>query len=472
MSPRKNILLLCPDEMKATALGCYGQTQPVSPFIDRLAGKSVRFEQCHTVHPKCSPSRAALVTGQYPHVGGHRTLDLLVRPHEINLVRELRDAGYETALFGKNHTATPETLAAMFDRHEPDRGRHTLENPSHPSPVGSYCVGQEPAPREEFRDSGNTDAAMRWLRSDRDETKPFFAWVNWNSPHPPYGVPAPFYGQIDRASVDLPPKDDPSTKAPYQRALGQAYGMDAMTAADWREMIATYLEMTRFIDAEVERICGFLEETGLSQDTLVVIWSDHGDFAGEHQLPEKWDTSFYDCITRVPLIIHDPDEAEGKTIPALVESIDVMPTLLERVGAEVPRGVQGQSLQPLIRGEVAAIRDVVFCQGGQEPEMFDRVVPPDGKPRPCHAYQLKQEALYRTPEINIRTKMIRGERWKYIYHLNGFEELYDLESDPHEIQNLANDPDHATTREKLRLRLMRKLIEAETVEPYQDYLES
>lgn len=472
MSRLKNILLLCPDEMKASALSCYGQTHPTSPFIDWLSSQSTVFEQCHTVHPKCSPSRAALVTGQYPHVNGHRTLDLLVRSHEINLVKELRQAGYQTALMGKNHTADPETLAAMFDYHGHVGGKHTLENPDHPAPPGSYLVGEQPEALEEFRDYRNTGDALRWIEEDRDPDKPFFMWVNWNSPHPPYGVPAPFHGRIDRSKIELPPRDDASTKPPYQTELARSYEMEKMTDDDWREMIATYLEMVMFIDAEVERIHAHLAANGLLEETLIVLWSDHGDFAGEHQLPEKWDTSFYDCITRVPWIIYDAANPEEKRIPALVESIDILPTLLEKVGVDVPRGVQGKALGPLIRGEVSEVRDVVFCQGGQEPEMFDRVVAPDGKPRPCIAYQLKQDALYRMPEINIRAKMIRGERWKYIYHLSGFEELYDLQEDPHELANLAPDSAHAETLQQQRLRLIQKLVEAETVEPYQSYLES
>ncbi|MBK1875507.1 sulfatase-like hydrolase/transferase [Pelagicoccus mobilis] len=468
----KNILLLCPDEMKASALGCYGQSQPVSPFIDRMAEESLVFEQCHTVHPKCSPSRAALVTAQYPHVGGHRTLDLYVRHHELNLVTTLREAGYETALIGKNHTADPETFEAMFDYHVNDGGNQSLEDKDRKMVPGSYFVGQDEEPLDNFRDHVNTDNALEWIGEKRDASKPFFLWLNWNSPHPPYTTPEPFYGKLDRSTIELPPKDDASSKPRYQTELAKSYDTENISDEEWREIVATYLEMCTFVDAEVERAYQFLEDKGLLDDTLIVLWSDHGDFAGEHQLPEKWDTSFYDCITRVPFIVFDPSKREGKRVPALVESIDIMPTLLDMVGVDAPKGVQGQSLVSLAKGEVESVRDVVFCQGGQEPEMFDRVVAPDAKPRPCLAYQQKQDALYRVPEINIRAKMIRDTRWKYIYHLNDFEELYDLESDPWEIKNLASCDEHADTLTKYRMRMMKKLVEAETVDPYQGYLES
>lgn len=472
--PRPNIVLLCPDEMKASALGCYGQALPVSPILDRMAGRSAVFNQSHTVHPKCVPSRAALLTAQYPHVGGHRTLHLHVRPHEINLVRTLREAGYQTCLFGKNHVVDSHTMPFTFDHWFKDGGRATLEQPAGRAlmPAGSYWVGEDPVPNGEWRDTVNTERAIRWLEQERDEARPFLAWINWDSPHPPYKVPAPFFGAMDRSKIELPPLDNPADKPPYQQRLFDTYGLQSMTPGDWREVVATYLDMCRYVDHEVGRVLDTLDRLGLSENTIVVFWSDHGDFAGEHQLGEKWDTCFYDCITRVPLMMSWPGRIEARRIDALVESIDIMPTLLELAGVDVPKGVQGRSLGPLLRGETSEHRDIVFCQGGQEPEMFDRVIPPNGRPRPCLAYQLKQQALYDDPGINIRAKMIRDRRWKYCFHLSGFEELYDLESDPSELRNRAREQACTDVLNRMRMRMMRKLIEAETVEPWQDHLES
>lgn len=468
-----NILLLCPDEMKASALGCYGQIQPTSPFIDSLAGRAVFFDQCHTVHPKCVPSRAALLTAQYPHVNGHRTLHLHVRPHEINLVRELRRAGYQTALVGKNHVVDQATLPETFDVWLRDNGARDLETPaSIPFPPGSYQVGLEPRPLADYIDADATTQALDWLKRGRDPAKPFFMWLNWNAPHPPYGVPAPYYGRLDRASIELPPRDSGRHKPPYQRQLQETYGLDRMTDEHWRELIATYLEMTAFVDGETRRVFDALAAGGELDNTIVLFWSDHGDFAGEHQLPEKWDTSFYDCITRVPAFIHAPGRLAAKRVAALVESIDLLPTVLTLAGVPVPAGVQGQNLLPLIEGRVEKVRDFVFCQGGQEPALLALTVAPGAKERPCRAYQLKQEALWRQPDINRRAKMIRDRRHKYIYHLGGFEELYDLVADPWELTNLAPDPAQADLLQQYRRHMIEKLVEVDTCEPYQDFLES
>lgn len=469
-----NFLFLCADELKAAALGCYGQRVPMTPCVDRLGAEGAVFTQCHTVHPKCVPSRSALLTGQYPHVGGHRTLQLHVRRHEINLLRVLRENGYETALFGKNHVVEPDTVADTFDHWQADEGRATLEPPDggERMPRGTYWVGEDPVPLTEWRDFVNTTNALEWVEHGRDVAKPFFLWVNWDSPHPPYKVPAPYYGRADRRAVELPPRDDYGGKPAYLRQLGETYGVTDVSDENWREIVATYLDMVGFIDAQIERMVTRLRELGLLENTIVVLWSDHGDFAGEHQLPEKWDTSFYDCITRVPLVVWGPGRVAPLRSEALVETIDILPTLLELAGVPVPRGIQGRTLGPLMRREAAEHRALVFCQGGQEPEMFDRVVAPDARPRPCHAYQLKQKAFYDQPMINARAKMIRDHRWKYTWRIGGPEELYDLQTDPHELTNLATDPAWRETLESYRLKLIGKLVEAETVEPFQDFVES
>ncbi|CAA6679269.1 Choline-sulfatase (EC [Lentimonas sp. CC19] len=459
--------------MKATALGCYGNTHPVSPHIDQLAAEAAyQFEQCHTVHPKCTPSRCSLLTGTYPHELGHRTLDIHTAPHEPNHIRTLKEQhGYQTALIGKNHVVDAETMPLTFDYRIDGPGKQQLEPIQTPMPRGSYWVGKDPNKYEDFKDTTQTDCALEWIDQLRDPEKPFFLWLNWGLPHPPYSAPSNFYGVTDRSKIKLPTFDDPTDKPGYHKALHEAYGLDRMTDEDWIEVIGTYYDMVAFIDHETKRINDYLHEKGMAEDTIVVFWSDHGDFAGEHQLPEKWDTSFYDCITRVPLMMWGGGIQKGSS-DALVESIDIFPTLFEFMGYAPIRGIAGRSALPVMNGDSDTHRDFVFCQGGQEPEMLKLVVAPDAKPRPCTAYQQKQSALYLNTSINIRAKMIRDHDWKYIYHQSGFEELYDLKQDPDEIINLAHsEPNHKQLPHR-RMQLMNKLVDAETRWPDQAYLES
>lgn len=473
-----NILVLCPDEMRATALGCYGSPHGTSPAIDAWAAQAVRVTQCHTVHPKCVPSRACFLTAQYPHVAGHRTLELHTRRHEPNLVRTLREAGWETALVNKNHAVDAETMELTFDHHLRFPGDRALEAAAPTGyPPGSYQVGLDPRQGGQHQDVAATTGAIAWMqeRARAGRERPFFLWLNYELPHPPYAVPAPWYGRLDRSRIPLPARPDPAGQPAYDRELRRAYGLDAMDDDQWRELIATYHEMVALVDDQVARLLAFLDASGLRRDTIVVLWADHGDFAGERRLTEKWDTALLDCITRIPLVIDAPGRLRPQLCDQLVESIDIMPTVLALCGVEVPRGIQGRSLLPCLRDAATIHRGDVLCQGGQERELVARTLPVDAKPRPARAYYRKQAALVADPGINLRTKSLRDRDWRYVYRLAGngvCEELYDLRADPGELVNLAADPGRRGQVEAWRRRLLDRLIEAETVEPWQDGLEA
>ncbi|MDX2109368.1 MAG: sulfatase-like hydrolase/transferase [Verrucomicrobiota bacterium] len=467
-----NILFLCPDELQATALGCYGQSAPTSPYIDALAAKSARFSQCHTVHPKCQPSRAALLSGLYPHVFGHRTLQAPLTPSEPNFARILRQYGYQSVLSGKLHDVSHELQAETYDFILQSKQSRTWETPENTLPTGSYWVGQDPVNADDYPDINATHNAVEWLKGARDPTKPFFLSVNWHAPHPPYGLPAPHYGVVPREQVTLPPQDDSSNKPAYQAELQRSYGTDRFTPDDWREIIGTYYDMVRMVDTQIGQMVGALQSSGLLDNTIILIWSDHGCFAGQHQLVEKWDTSFYDCVTRVPLIIHHPKLVKPDSINCLIETIDIFPTIFGLIGLPIPEGIMGRDHSPLLRGEPFEERPYVFCQGGQELEVLSKTVAPFSTPRPCKAYQMKQDALWRNRTINARAKMIRDHNYKYCYHATGFEEFYDLKSDPSELMNQASNPSFTALLHHYRKQLIQKLVESENPFPLQSFLEA
>jgi len=475
-SKRPNLILLCADEMNYEALRSIGSDPRAASCLSGLASQSVTAEHCYTVHPKCVPSRVALLSGQYPHVNGHRTLDLPARRHETNLVRELRGHGYRTTLFGRNHVVDDETMPETFAEWFPRRGSRQGDPTgaqliASGLPVGSYYVGEDRTPLAEHVDVCTTDDAVDWIQRRDASDPPFFAWVNWECPHPPYGVPAPYFGRTDRNAIALAPIDDPAGKPDLHATLIDAYRTGGMSADDWREVRGVYLDMCALIDEQVQRIVDALDAKGLREDTVLVFLADHGDFAGTHQLPEKWDTCFYDCITRIPLIVHAPGRLEPRRTDALIETIDVLPTMMSLAGLEPPPTVQGHDLTPVFRGESTGVRDEVLCQGGQEAAMLRRLAPADS-PRPCEAYKLKQLALVNRPAINARAKMIRDHQYKYVYRLEGIEELYDMCADPDELSNLAGDDAHRSTLDHYRQRLLKRLVEAESIEPYQAVLES
>lgn len=472
MQKRPNIVILCPDELQAGALGCYGQKAATSPSIDALATQAALFQQCHTVHPKCQPSRAAMLSGLYPHVFGHRSLQAPLTPSEPNFARILREHGYQSVLAGKLHDVSSELRPQTYDRILPGKNSRTWETPENSLPEGSFWVGEDPVAEEDYPDISATRKALAWLREERDPSRPFLLSVNWHAPHPPYGLPSPHYGSVSREEVELPPIDDPSTKPPYQRELQRSYGTERFTASDWKEVIGTYFDMVRMVDTQVGQIVDTLQSLRLLENTIIVLWSDHGCFAGQHQLVEKWDTSFYDCITRVPLVLWCPSLIKPLVTDALIETIDLFPTLFGLIGLPLPEGIMGRDYSPLLRGEEFEGRAFVFCQGGQEEEVLRKTVAPYATPRPCRAYQMKQDALWRNPSINARGKMIRDHRFKYCYHHSGFEEFYDLEADPHELSNLAQDPAGGELLQHYRMLLLRKLVESENPFPLQEFLEA
>lgn len=473
MNRRPNIVIFVPDEMNTRFMSCYDAKQKITPFIDSIAEKGVKFNNYFTVHAKCSPARVSLMTGTHPHVGGHRTLQLLGRPEEPNMIRTLRENGYTTALFGRNHMCEDQTLEETFDHHDFTAGKWTLD-PKDPTstPVGSYFIGQDDVPLEEYVDRIRTQTAIDWMEKDKPDDKPFYMQVNLNHPHPPYGVPKPYYGKIDRSSIELPDKADLFNSPRFHQILRETYELDGMSDDQWRDLIATHMEMCTFVDDECKRVFQSLEKQGLIEDTLFIIWVDHGDFAGEYQLTEKWDTALYDCITHVPLIMHAPKWLKPTEVDAFIQTVDVLPTALGLAGVEVPKGVQGKSFLPVINGESDGYYDTVLSQGGQERELVMNPVPFDGAPRPCKAYLKKQEALCKEPTINLKAKAIRDHDFKYINHLYGVEELFDLKKDPNELKNISTDPAYAEQLSTYRHKMVSKLMETETILPYQEQLES
>ncbi|QDU70619.1 sulfatase-like hydrolase/transferase [Mucisphaera calidilacus] len=474
---RPHIIILCPDEMRASAVAAWGNPAVATPSIDGLAARSIKFDRAFTNHTKCTPSRCSFLTSQYPHVGGHRTLDMPVRAHEVNLVRYLRENyGYRTALVGKNHCVDDETQQLTFDFRGRGEGGDGYLDPYEETgmPTGSYYVGKDPRKLSEHGDYTSTTMAIDWLRDEinDDPDTPRLLWLNWDHPHCPYRAPEPFHGITPRDKVPdaIPPI--PEFEPLSHTTLREAYGVADMTPEQWRELHAVYLDMTTMVDADVKRVLDTVEQLGIADNTIIVFWSDHGDFAGDYGLPEKWDTCFSDNLVHVPLIIHAPN-TDASAYNGLTETIDILPTVLDLAGIPAPGGIQGRSHRDAIRGNTdQPVRDVVFTEGGQEPELLERVTPVDARPRPCQAYLMKQQALVNEPQINLRSKMIRGDRYKYVARLDGDEQLFDLENDPHEHHDLARSGDAEDILNTMRRRMMLKLMEAENNDPDQDYLDS
>lgn len=437
MSTRKpNIILIMADQLKATAVGCYGNDVVPTPHIDRMAEGGLVFDQCHVQNPACVPSRCCFLTGRYVHAHKVWANRYALPDHEVHLGHVFQEAGYHTALVGSNHVL-PNPRANGFETfayHEwpwpelprPDR-KCGLRRDAGPSP---YSLAESSA-----HQIGQTMGGL----IDRLDDRPLFAWVSFFDPHPPYCPPKPYDSLVDPGDVVLPAswRDDGGDKPPSVRANRDARAV--LTEDDWRRVMACYYGQIALVDDQVGRIVEALERTGRLADTLLVFTSDHGDFMAEHGCVGKPQT-FFDCLTRVPMVLRGPGIGPARC-PALAETIDLAPALCRYAGIDPPPMVQGRDLLAVARGD-AEPRDAVFCEG------------------------LASEKIASCGGVS--GVMVRTGTHKLCLHTDGFVGLHDLRTDPGERRNLARATDAAivAARRDLEQRLLRWFLQSRDLHPW------
>ena len=455
-----NYVFFHPDEMRAEAVSCYGHPLVQMPHYDRLAAEGVRFEQCHVQHTVCSPSRCSQMTGWYPHVAGHRTLWNLLRPDEPSLFGYLREAGYGVHWCGKNDLYSPEAMHQNVDAWSSAGGDHTGPNRYSPDDPAYYTFLYEPFPGglHETADMRNVQAGLEFLRARRPDDPPFFLYLPLSMPHPPYGAPEPYHSMY--APDDVPPLRPPDPEgAPDFHALIRRYRrLDQLDDALFREIQAIYLGMNSYVDWMLGQLLETLEQTGLDQDTTLIISSDHGDWAGDYGLVEKWPTGLDDTLTRVPLLIRTPGGARGHVVREPVEAFDVMPTVLELAGLEARHTHFARSLVPQLQGAAGDPERAVFAEGGydsHEPLAFEGRPESGGLFRDAtHIYYPKGLQQQEHPESVCRSTMARTADHKLVRRTTGAHELYDLRVDPLELRNRYGDPALADVRQALEGRML------------------
>jgi len=443
-----NFVFFIPDELRAESVGCYGHPLAPTPTMDRLADEGTRFAQCHVQHTVCSPSRCAFMTGWYPHVRGHRTLWHLLQPDEPNLLRSLKEAGYHVYWGGKNDLLAPESFAAsVTDCRLGDRSRRAMPGPKGPIlPPWSfddpryYSFLSEPVVEcvEQLSDFRNVDGAIALLRSRPPE--PFVIYLPLSLPHPPYCAPPPWQTRYDPAGIPpLRPADLPN-KPDFHALIRRSRRLDHLDDSVMRQINAVYLAMTGVTDMLLGQLLDALDETGLADDTAVFCFSDHGDWAGDYGLVEKWPSALDDTLTRVPFIARVPGMATGHIVEEPIELLDFMATALELAAVPARHTHFSRSLVPQLRGEAGDGDRAVFAEGGydpHEPHCFE------GRPgrsplgtHPRGIYYPKAMLQQERPESVCRAVMVRTAMHKLIYRRDGVSELYDLEVDAREEQNI------------------------------------
>ena len=496
MSDRPNILMIMTDQQKATASHLYGNTFCQTPSMARLAEEGVLFQHAFTPHPLCVPARVSLWTGQYPHQHGARRNETLMparaahAPHAFQLWKE---AGYTTGLIGKNHCfERPEDLAlfdvwcelshgglpqgvetrgmSWFRPAENVRAAHALRR-TMPARNPRFRYGTSDYPLEDYGTGLVAGQTVRFLEQHTrlQGSKPFALWVSFPDPHEPWVAPERYAAMFPREAIDLPPwrddefRDDAPLihRAPERnRVLHHILGIEDDLEEDVSGLLGVYYGMVRFIDDGLKQILDALESLGLRENTIVVFTADHGDFMGEHSMQCKGGV-FYDCLTRIPLIVYWPGQiAAGQRERSMVSLTDVVPTLLELQGLPVPRSMSGRPL-PAVTG--AAPRDTAFSEYGAGGPPF-RLSDLHALPQPYGRRALIHSLRWR--EAEGRRKMARTAEFKYVHDPMGdLDELYDLVNDPWELENVAADPAYRDVIADMRARLMDWSIQTEDGRP-------
>ncbi len=455
---RPNIVVVVVDDLRWDEFGAAGHPWLETPNIDRLAREGAYFENSFHAVPLCSPNRATLLTGQYP--SQHGIIDNVARSqlsHRLNTFpRTLREHGYETAFLGKWHMGNDPTPRPGFDYWVGLPGQGRSVNPE---------LFEEGELRvvEGYTTDLLTDRAIAFI--ERERTGPFLVYVAHKAVHPDIQqrddgsvdpttslgyVPALRHRGRYEAQAIRPPASaiatlaDLSDRPAVQRSLallatGDADAPPASVAGPAMDetTVRRRAEMMLAVDEGIGRIVATLEARGELDSTMFVFTSDNGFFFGEHGLTTERRLPYEESI-RNPLIMRYPPLIPAGSRPGgLALTVDIAPTLLELAGAPIGDHIQGRSLVPLLRGHAEGWRQAILVEFYTYENPFPHLM-----------------------EMDYRT--LRTDRWKYVFWVRypQFDELYDLDTDPFEMRNLAGEAAHATIRAELRAELGRQVLSA------------
>ncbi|MDA0990125.1 MAG: sulfatase-like hydrolase/transferase [Verrucomicrobia bacterium] len=487
--PQPNIILITSDQQRRDSLSCYGSTFTTTPATDRLAAEGVVCERAYCTNPVCTPSRASIFTCQYMSRHGAWNVGTRVPGDTTMVSHRLAAAGYQTHYIGKMHFQPhgdndPSNVESMhhwqqhypaftgpyfgFENIEASLGHSDYGLSGHfgawlrtqvseeellrlnqMTLVGTQTFGGEAydwdLPVRLHNSTWVTDRAVDFVQR-HDGRKPFLLAIGYQDPHHPHGLPRDYAGRLAPANVPPPAfhageLDDkpPHFMAAHHGTLadsgllgdykmggqGKGHAYRSASAADIQLARAYYFSMCKLMDEQMARLLDALDAQDLTDNTLIIFTTDHGELLGDHGLWLKG-PFHYDELTRVPVIIRWPHGLPaGRRTDGLLSQVDIVPTLLAAAGQPIPEELDGVNALPLLRGETDTIRPSAFVECTDDPKA-------------------------------LRCKTIVTTTHKLtVYHGQDFGELYDLDNDPGEVTNLWNNPDYAADRE----RLLRQVID-------------
>lgn len=486
MSHVQNVLFIMADQLRADHLACYGHPYIRTPNIDALARKGVRFQNAFVNSGVCGPSRMSYYTGRYPSSHGATWNRVPLSVGEVTMGEYLRGHGQKLVLAGKTHVMPDhaglerlnidggselgrllyqggfQEIDRYDGHHEPgDESGYPAYLRSHgydsPDPWTDYVIAANDAngnvvsgwhmrnahlpsrvAEEHSETAYMTNQALGFM--ERMGQQPWVLHLSYVKPHWPYIAPAPYHNMYsyDQCLPLIRSPDELHDAHPVVQAYRQQEEcVNFATEECPRVVRPTYQGLISQLDDHLGRLFDYMEKSGLMKNTLIVFTADHGDFLGDHWLGEK--ELFYDAAQRVPLILFDPrteaNATRGHVETRMVESVDILPTILQSL--DIPLAthrLEGRSLQPLLHGTADSWRNTVYSE-------LD------------YSYRLARLLRGKSPQ-NARAWSIRNERWVYVYWQDEPEQLFDLQSDPHQFQDLGRHDSHAAIRAEFRQQLL------------------
>lgn len=524
---KMNFIIFVADELRNESL--YFADQAVdetnkhiknnTPNITEFAKGGTRFQQCHTVNTTCSQSRASFMTGWYTHVMGHRTLYNLLKPEEPNLLKYLKNDGYDIMWWGKNDMFAEETffksVTSVIDYNTDPKNMAVgppYDNLKHPMEMieSWFSLLYQPWTGK-IEDSGeylNVKAAMDYLQDSSKGDNPFVLYLPLLHPHPPYSCPEDFYNRIKAEEVPDLRGYDMDGQPDYRHLIRKYRHLEHQPEILFKKNNAVYLGSTAYIDYLFGMLMDALNDSQHKDNTTVLFYSDHGDYAGDYGLVEKWPSGLEDVLTHVPLIIQTPGGKQNTVVEHQVQSMDIVPTILNLADVEVRHTHFARDLTPFIKdgaksnaekllnNSIKAIDldnqitvdklkalenmidvipasfrgDVIFAEGGygtNEPFQVEQVS--NKKTNPFYPKYIQQKEH----RLSVcRATMVRTPNYKLILRSDPlspehFGEFYCLDDDPREINNRYSESEFQSTITRLKELLLRWYIETSDAIPWE-----
>lgn len=442
---KTNILAIMSDEHAPQFCGCYGQPLVQTPNLDRLAAEGTLFENAYSNCPICVPARAAFMTGRYVHDIEVWDNDSAIDSAIPTFGTYLSDLGYETTLCGRTHFVGTDSHHGFQHRLLDDiekwkhLGKRRASDRSPQAQRYSRSHVTECGPCEEHwhldYDKEATDLAVQFLEekaSQSDADQPWCLYCGFVNPHFPLLCPDEYFDRYDRPDLPLAKtRDEPlESQHPAIRQLRHwQHGEKLVDEETERTARAAYYGLITWTDAQIGRMLSVIDNSPLKENTVVIYVSDHGENAGEHGLWQK--QCFYEHAARIPFIARTPGAPAGQRIAEAVSLVDVLPTLLGLAGSNAEPHLPGRDLSGAIHGEDAP-DDPVFSE-------------------------------YHTIGMEHAGYMLKHGRYKYTHYVNQSPQLFDLVTDPDELNDVSKAPGHASILDAMG-RKLHAILDPEAVD--------